>query len=72
MDEPSATRILLGETYGFRTFTFFENGEIVYTLAGCSRMRVGEGLHKNIKSKKRKNIEKIYSKKELEKEMEKV
>ena len=29
--------------------TFFENGEIVYTLAGCSRMRVGEGLHKKIK-----------------------
>ena len=32
--------------------TFFENGEIVYTLAGCSRMRVGEGLQKKIKSKK--------------------
>ena len=32
--------------------TFFENGEIVYTLAGCSRMHVGEGLQKNIKSKK--------------------
>ena len=32
--------------------TFFENGEIVYTRAGCSRMRVGEGLHKKIKSKK--------------------
>ena len=32
--------------------TFFENGEIVYTLAGCSRMHVGEGLHKKIKSKK--------------------
>ena len=31
---------------------FFENGEIVYTLAGCSRMRVGEGLQKKIKSKK--------------------
>ena len=32
--------------------TFFENGEIVYTLAGCSRMHVGEGLQKKIKSKK--------------------
>ena len=52
--------------------TFFENGEIVYTLAGCSRMRVGEGLQKKIKSKNEKNIEKIYSKKELEKEMEKI
>ena len=51
---------------------FFEKGEIVYTLAGCSRMHVGEGLHKKIKSKNEKHIEKIYSKKELEKEMEKV
>ena len=32
---------------------FFENGEIVYTLAGCSRMRVGKG------SSERKEIEKM-------------
>ena len=31
---------------------FFEKGEIVYTLAGCSRMHVGEGFQKKIKSKK--------------------
>ena len=36
--------------------TFFENGEIVYTLAGCSRMRVGEDLHKNRKIKKMRKI----------------
>ena len=35
---------------------FFENGEIVYTLAGCSRMRVGEGLQKKIKSTKMRKI----------------
>ena len=51
---------------------FFENGEIVYTLAGCSRMHVGEGLQKKIKSKNEKNIKKFYSKKGLEKEMVKV
>ena len=28
---------------------FFEKGEIVLTVAGCSRMRVGEGSHKKIK-----------------------
>ena len=28
---------------------FFEKGEIVLTLAGCSRMRVGEGSHEKIK-----------------------
>ena len=31
---------------------FFQKDEIVYTLAGCSRMRVGEGLQENIKSRK--------------------
>ena len=35
-------------------------------------MRVGEGLHKKIKSKKLEKMKKIYSKKELEKDMEKV
>ena len=32
--------------------SFFEKGEIVLTLAGCSRMRVGEGSHKKIKYEK--------------------
>ena len=41
---------------------FFEKGEIVLTLAGCSRMRVGEGLHKKIKSKNEKNIKKTTQK----------
>ena len=35
-------------------------------------MRVGEGLHKKIKSKNDKNIKKFYSKKGLEKEMEQI
>ena len=32
---------------------FFEKGEIVLTLAGCSRMRVGEGTPEKEKYKKR-------------------
>ena len=30
----------------------FEKAEIVLTLAGCSRMRVGEGSHENEKYEK--------------------
>ena len=30
----------------------FEKGEIVLTLAGCSRMRVGEGSHEKKKYEK--------------------
>ena len=40
--------------------TFFEQGEIVLTLAGCSRMRVGEGSHENIKSEKCQKTDKKY------------
>ena len=31
---------------------FFERGEIVLTLAGCSRMRVGEGSLEKKKNEK--------------------
>ena len=43
---------------------FFEKGEIVLTLAGCSRMRVGEGSHEKIKYEKwEKTVEKKVSRK---------
>ena len=38
----------------------FEKGVIVYTLAGCSKMRVGEGSHTKIISEK---CEKLKTKK---------
>ena len=52
--------------------TFFEKGEFVYTLAGCSRMRVGEGLHKKIKSKKLTNILRNYTPKKISKRADKI
>ena len=35
---------------------FFEKGEIVLTLAGCSRMRVGEGSPEKKNMKNEKNV----------------
>ena len=34
---------MIFETGVHEKISFFEKGEIVLTLAGCSRMRVGEG-----------------------------
>ena len=42
---------------------FFEKGVIVYTLAGCSRMRVGEGSHTKIIAEKWEKLNKSTLKK---------
>ena len=50
---------------------FFENGEIVYTLAGCSRMHVGEGLQKRTNLKKWEKYQEILLQKTSRKRDEK-
>ena len=49
---------------------FFEKGEIALTLAGCSRMRVGEGSHEKIKYGKWEKLLKNKCRKNMQKTCE--